>query len=248
MIIERTESEGFLTNAYLLADGPGGTGVLVDGNGVVDDLLARAERDGITVAHVLLTHHHGDHVMDLAAVAERLGAPVLASEECARLLDDELAVARTLADGEVVEAGDLRVRALLTPGHAAGHLAFQAGDDVLTGDVLFRGTVGGTRGPGHTTFADLQRSVLERLLTLPPETRLHPGHREPTTVGDELAQNPFVRLWREEDAPGDERVHVWEQDCVLELWGPDYDGGHKAQVRWEDGSRDVVGGSQVQRA
>ena len=118
---------------------------------------------------------------------------------------------------------------------------------MFTADVLFHGTVGGTRAPGHTTFADLRSSVMDRLMTLPPETRVHPGHTTPTTIGDEWEQNPFIRVWRGLDPEGDEPCQVRGAPARLVLWGPDYDGGHKAWVRFPDTGDDIVGGSQVTR-
>ncbi len=85
-------------------------------------------------------------------------------------------------------------------------------------------------------------------MKLPPETRLHPGHTDPTTVGEEWETNPFVRVWRGLDEESSDRCTVWEQPATLVLWGPDYDGGHKAWVRWdESGEDDIVPGSQVVR-
>ena len=77
---------------------------------------------------------------------------------------------------------------------------------------------------------------------------MQPGHTDPTTIGDEWEDNAFVRLWRGLDEEGDEPCKVWDQDATLVLWAPDYDGGHKAWVRWPDGSDDIVPGSQVVRA
>ena len=85
-----------------------------------------------------------------------------------------------------------------------------------------------------------------RLMELPPGTRVHPGHREPTTIGEEWERNPFVRIWRGLEEPGDEAVTVWGRPASMKLWAPDYDGGNKAWVRF--GDEDViVGGSQVSR-
>ena len=195
MIVERTENPIWLSNAYLVADEASGKGVLIDGNDELGPLLERAERDGIEITHVLVTHPHGDHIAGLAEAREQLGGPPLvAHAECAAELDEEVAV--VLADGEKLSTGGLEIEAILTPGHAAGHLAFLVdGTDVFTADVLFKGTVGGTMAPGGSGFADLKASVL-RLLELPPETRVHPGHREPTTIGAERESNPFVRVWR----------------------------------------------------
>ncbi len=190
MIVERTENPMWLSNAYLVADPEAGTGVLIDGNDELGPLLERVERDGIGITHILVTHPHGDHVAGLAEAREALGnPPLVAHEATAAELDEEVEV--TLADGEKLQAGSFEVEALYTPGHAAGHLAFLIdGTDVFTADVLFKGTVGGTMAPGASGFDDLKASVM-RLMELPPETRVHPGHREPTTIGEEWEQQPL---------------------------------------------------------
>ncbi len=248
MIVERTENPQWLSNAYLVADEVGGNGVLIDGNDLLEPLLEQAERDGIEITHILVTHPHPDHVAGLASARERLGGPPLvAHAETAAELDEE--VAQTLADGEKLSAGGFEIEAIATPGHAAGHLAFLVdGSDVFTADVLFKGTVGGTMAPGASGLDDLEASVM-RLMELPPETRVHPGHREPTTIGDELEGNPFVRVWRGLDELGEEPCIVWGRDATLKLWAPDYDGGNKAWVAFADtGEEAIVGGSQVERS
>lgn len=247
MIVERTENPQWLSNAYLLADEAGGRGVLIDGNDELEPLLERAERDGIEITHLLVTHPHLDHVAGLAAARERLGdPPVVAHADAAAQL--ELEVEKTLAGGEKFATGGLEIEAISTPGHAAGHLAFLVdGSDVFTADVLFKGTVGGTMAPGASGFADLKASVM-RLMELPPETRVHPGHREPTTIGEEWEGNPFVRIWRGLDETGEEPCTVWGREATLKLWAPDYDGGNKAWIVFRDsGEEAIVGGSQVER-
>lgn len=248
MIVERTENPMWLSNAYLVADPERKTGVLIDGNDDLGPLLERAERDGIEITHILVTHPHPDHVAGISEARAKLGNPPLAAHaETAAELDDEVAI--VLGDGDKLDAGGIEVEALLTPGHAAGHLAFLIdGADLFTADVLFKGTVGGTMAPGASGFADLQSSVM-RLMELPPETRVHPGHREPTTIGEEWESNPFVRIWRGLDASGEEQVTVWGRSATMKLWAPDYDGGNKAWVLFDDSGEDaIVGGSQVERS
>src|SRR5690606_35989917 len=104
----------------------------------------------------------------------------------------------------------LRAEAIETPGHADGHLAFLVNDtDCFTGDVIFKGTVGGTMAPGAPGFEAQRESIMKRLMTLPPGTRLHPGHREATTVAAEWEHNPFVRIWRGVDREGAEPCTVF---------------------------------------
>jgi hydroxyacylglutathione hydrolase len=247
VIVERTENPMWLSNAYLVADPERKTGVLIDGNDLLGPLLERAERDGIEITHVLVTHPHADHVAGLAEARAQLGNPPLVAHEATAVeLDDEVEV--ILGDGEELDANGIKIKALFTPGHAAGHLAFLVDDsDVFTADVLFKGTVGGTMAPGASGFADLKASVM-RLLELPPDTTVHPGHKEPTTVAEEWEHNPFVRIWRGLDSTGEEQVTVWGRPAALKLWAPDYDGGNKAWIVFADsGEEAIVGGSQVER-
>ena len=248
MIVERTENPQWLSNAYLVADEESGKGVLIDGNDLLDPLLEKAEQDGIEITHILITHPHADHVAGLAAAQQRLGGvPFVAHPETAAEIDEE--VAELIEDGGKLSNGGLEIEAIATPGHAAGHLAFLIdGSDVFTADVLFKGTVGGTMAPGASGLDDLRASVM-RLTELPPETTVHPGHREPTTIGEEIEGNPFIRVWRGVDELGEEKCTVWDRAATLLLWAPDYDGGNKAWVRFEDtGEEAIVGGSQVERS
>jgi hydroxyacylglutathione hydrolase len=239
VIVERTEHPDWLSNAYLVAEGPGGKGFFVDGNGVVEPLAERAERDGIEVTHVFVTHSHPDHVEGVRELAARFGVPLRAHAAAAGGLG-----ATPLADGEVVESGRLRVEAIDTPGHCRDHLALLVdGTDCFTADVLFKGTVGGT---GGGSFEELKASVMERLMSLDGATRVHPGHTEPTTIGAEWESNPFIRIWRGLDPEGSEPCRVRGEDATLVLWAPDYDGTNKAWVRYPGGRDAIVGGSQVE--
>lgn len=245
MILQRVEQADWLSNAYLVVDEPGGKGVLIDGNGVIEPLLERADREGTELTHILLTHDHLDHVVGLGELAAERNLPILAHQITAERVD--FPVDQLLDDGEVVRTGDLEIEAIFTPGHAAGHHAFLInGTDVITADVIFKGTVGGTMAPGATGFEDLKASIMERLMTLSPETRIHPGHREPSTIGAEWEDNPFVRIWRGLDPEGDEICEVnGRGEATLVLWAPDYDGTNKAWIRFPDGSDAITGGSQI---
>jgi hydroxyacylglutathione hydrolase len=246
VILERSMHPGWLSNAYLVADEEGGTGVVIDSGGPAEPLLDAAEKHGIEVPLLLLTHHHHDHVAENSVWKERHGVEILAHPlEAEQLMD----VDRTVEPGEAIEAGGLRIESLHTPGHTAGMLSFVVdGAEVFTGDTLFKGSVGGVRAPGSTGFADLKRSIMDVLMGLPPETVVRPGHTDPTTIGEEWERNAFVRLWRGLDEEGDDRCRVGDEQATLVLWAPDYDGGHKAWVRWADGRDDIVPGSAVTRA
>jgi glyoxylase-like metal-dependent hydrolase (beta-lactamase superfamily II) len=244
MIVERALLPDFLTNTYLVGE-PGGAGFFVDAGGPVAPLIEAAAREQITPTHVLLTHHHYDHVAALGDLLERW--PDL--EVLIHPAERELVPQATgeLVPGEPVRIGDLEVAVLHTPGHTAGMVALVVGGQVFTGDTLFRGSVGGVRAPGSTSYADLHASIMDTLMALPPETQVRPGHTDPTTIGDEWDGNAFIRVWRGLDPEGDEPCTALGEPATLVLFGDDYDGGHKAWVRWPDGRDDIVPGSQVQR-
>jgi glyoxylase-like metal-dependent hydrolase (beta-lactamase superfamily II) len=245
VIVERSMNEDWLSNTYLVADELGSQAAMIDAGGPVDPLLEIVRRMRFELSHVLLTHHHHDHVAALEQVRQ--------AHPRAEILIHQLERERvpqatgTMQPGTAIEVGAIVIEPLHTPGHTAGMLSLLAnGTDVFTGDTLFKSSVGGVRAQGHTTYEDLKHSIMDTLLKLPPSTRIHPGHTEPTTVGEELERNPFVRIWRGVDAEGSESCTALGQPATLILLAEDYDGGHKAWVRWPDGSDDIVPGSQVQ--
>jgi hydroxyacylglutathione hydrolase len=229
----------WLSNAYLVADHAGGTGIFVDSGAPVEPLIGAIERHGVHVTHLLTTHAHADHVENHGLLRERF-APlrIIAAEE------EGVDGAEPVGHGEMIETGDLRIEALRTPGHTRGMLAFVVNSEAcFTGDTLFAGSVGGTTDG----FEDLRRSVMDVLMGLRHDIVVYPGHSEETTIGGEWDNNPFVRVWRGVDAEGKERCRVGSDEATLVVWGRDYDGGGKAWVRFGDGRDAVVGGSRLER-
>lgn len=243
MIVERSLLPDFLTNTYLVGE-PGGEAFFVDAGGPVAPLVEVAERERMTPTHVLLTHHHYDHVVALPELLERWPDMQVLIHPAERDLVD--AATGDLTPGEPLEIAGVRIDVLHTPGHTAGMVALLADGQVFTGDTLFKGSVGGVRAPGSTSYADLRSSIMDTLAALPPQTLVRPGHSDPTTIGDELEQNRFIRIWRGLDAEGAQPCTALGEPATLVLLGDDYDGGHKAWVRWPDGRDDIVPGSQVQ--
>ena len=244
MIIEKTMSDGWLSNTYLVADRQGGHAVLIDTGGPMEPIVKTIEDQKLTLTHILCTHHHIDHIQFNDEYKTRYGCPVCGSSREADLFG---ALDVQLGDGDELVTGDLHIRALHTPGHTKGMLAFLVNEDrVFTGDTLFRRTVGGTRAPGHTNFEDLQHSIMEVLMKLPKEMAVHPGHTDPTTIEEEWEENPFIRMWRGIDQPGEQSCTAFGQPATLLLSAVDYDGGRKCWVRFDEGNTlDVVPGSQV---
>ncbi|MDQ2980775.1 MAG: MBL fold metallo-hydrolase [Actinomycetota bacterium] len=221
MIVERSMDPGWLSNAYLVADEPGGTAVFVDSGAPLEPLHEAVERHGLNVTHLLTTHADPDHIAGDAELRERYSLEIVKGP---------------------LETGGLRFQALPTPGHKDDHLTFVAnGEAAFTGDVLFKDAVGGGN------FEQIRRSVMDVLMNLPHELRAYPGHTDETTIGREWEQNPFVKVWRGVEPAGTEQVHVSGRDATLVVWSPDYDGKGKAWVRFDDGEDAIVGGSRVER-
>jgi hydroxyacylglutathione hydrolase len=213
---------GWLSNAYVVADEPGGTAVFVDSGAPLEPLFAAVEREAVTATHLLITHGHEDHVSGNDEVVRRLGIPIARDS---------------------LTTGGLEIEALPSPGHSSDGIAFLVNREaVFTGDTLFRDAVGG----GSDVDA-IRYSVMDVLMKLPPETRVLPGHTDETTIGREWEENPFVRYWRGLDASLDEPCRVGGGEATLVVWSPDYDGNGKALVRLGDGDEAIVGGSRVER-
>jgi hydroxyacylglutathione hydrolase len=180
---------------YLLADpSEPAAAWMVDPGHAAAAAADLARRRGLRIATILITHGHGDHCGAAAELAELTGAEVWAGRA------DLLPGARPLADGQDLLLGKLTVRALFTPGHAPDHFVFRCGDALISGDLLFCGKVGGTGEyfPGSSAAEEWQS--LQRLMALPDDVRVFPGHdyyggpgeMVSTTIGHERRHNPFL--------------------------------------------------------
>jgi glyoxylase-like metal-dependent hydrolase (beta-lactamase superfamily II) len=192
-------------NCWLLADPASQRAVLVDPGDEPDRLLAAIDASGCTLDAIWLTHCHFDHVGGIAGVVRARPVPIhrhvadapfyeAAAENAARWgirLDNPPPATHDVAEGGVVQVGDYRFEVWHVPGHAPGHVAFVGHGLCMAGDVLFAGSIGRTDLPLCDPRA-MQASLM-RLATLPPETRMLPGHGVVTTIGQELASNPFLR-------------------------------------------------------
>jgi hydroxyacylglutathione hydrolase len=206
MILETLTVGPFQENCYVIGDG--GTGAIVDPGDEAARIALAVEQTGLEIGQILVTHAHIDHVGAVGALADEYACPVLMHAEAEPMLQQlptqammmglrfgqVPAVDRHIQDGEILEVGSLKLQPLYTPGHAPGHLAFYVESEglVLSGDALFAGSVGRTDLFGGDMEV-LVRSIRERLLKLPDETRVYPGHGPQTTIGDERAYNPFLQ-------------------------------------------------------
>jgi len=170
---------------------------IVDPAWEVDRLLREVDARGLRVTHALITHTHEDHVEGVAELVRRTGAAVVVSAREAAAITGDAPDARIVdaLDRRDIAIGRRGVRALDTPGHTVGGTCYLADGFVVTGDVLFVGGCGRTDFPGGDTMA-MWRS-LQRLMALPEETRVYPGHDYgPTataTLAHEIRENPYLR-------------------------------------------------------
>jgi hydroxyacylglutathione hydrolase len=199
------------TNCYVIRSTPTAPeAVIVDPGGDATGLRLELARMGTRCAAILITHGHWDHLGGVADLAEGTGVLVYMAEEERGLLESPLAPAGVLVraytpdvllrGGETLELAGIRFEVLSVPGHSPAHLAYAADDCLFSGDVLFDGGVGRVDVPGGDWDTLLQsiRMLSERL---PPETVVYSGHGPPTTLGHELATNPFLSELRTSRLP-----------------------------------------------
>ncbi len=207
MIMFSIEAGPVDTRGYGIADPESHEALIIDVPMQSREYFLRQVRElRLAVKGIVLTHGHFDHVGDVAALARDLGAPVYIHELDAAQLEDPAAgfpgldlqiegmrTGLRLAHGDVLECGRLRLRVIHAPGHTPGHVVlYEMREGVLfSGDVLFHSSIGRTDLPGGD-YDTLMLSITGRLLTLPEDTIVYPGHGEPTTIGFERAHNPFI--------------------------------------------------------
>jgi hydroxyacylglutathione hydrolase len=172
-------------NAYLVWDPQTREAVAFDTGADSSAMLQRAAVDDLSVMLILLTHSHPDHIADLPRLSSGSGAPIFISSL------EPLRDVQTIGEGKTFKVGPLQIEARLTAGHSAGGLTYVVNGLsrplAIVGDSLFAASMGG----GAVSYEDAVRNNLEKILTLPDETIVCPGHGPMTTVGKEKRENPF---------------------------------------------------------
>ena len=194
------------SNCYIVGCEKTKQAVVVDPGGEGQKILKYIKEQGLEVKYVINTHGHVDHIAANEEIREATGAKVLIHELDAPMLvssehnfsqfvGHEVTLKpadQLLTDGDTIEFGDIKLKVLHTPGHTRGGMCLAAEGVVFTGDTLFNASIGRTDFPGGN-YEAIINSIKTKLMSMPDETAVYPGHMGDSTIGYERKQNPFLR-------------------------------------------------------
>jgi hydroxyacylglutathione hydrolase len=208
MILQTLQVGPLAVNCYVVGDERTREVIVIDPGGDVRDIVSALAQARARVVAIVLTHAHFDHVMGVAGLKQETGAPLLVGADEAPILSTAKGQAaffglaipappppdRWLNEGQAIRAGALELKVITTPGHTPGGVCLWGEKEgiLFSGDTLMRGGIGRTDFPGGSMEA-LLVSIRKKLLTLPPETIVYPGHGMVTTIGEEKMLNPFLQ-------------------------------------------------------
>ena len=203
MIVRKLVLGPYASNCYIIGSETTKEGMIIDPGAEAGEILSAVEKLGLKIKLIVLTHRHPDHVGAAAQVKGATRAGMAVHAECAKYLPQSPSYVfessfegapkpeRVLTEGDEIEIGDLRFKVLHTPGHTPCGISIVGEGHVFTGDTLFN------YGIGRYDLIDsdgdaLISGIKTKLLTLPPETIVHPGHGPDSTISTEKRANPFV--------------------------------------------------------
>lgn len=206
MLIKCIPLGGMGANCYVVACDDTKEALVIDPGGEPRPVLSFVEKEGLKVKYIVNTHGHIDHIMGNDLLKQATGARVLIHELDAEMLQNprlnlsgfmggsiKLAQAdQLLTEGDTVEVGKVSLEVIHTPGHTRGGICLKGDGVVFTGDTLFAGSIGRSDFPGGSAET-LINSIKTKLLPLPDDTAVYPGHMQESTMGEEKKYNPFLR-------------------------------------------------------
>lgn len=205
MKIKRIPAGIYAANCYVLYSEDEKEGIIVDPGGDTDDILKFVDENHIDIKYIVLTHGHGDHIAGVMDLKNKLKVDLLIHEADVDMLKDakknlsnimaigsiEITPDQRLNDGDVIAFGDVQLSVIHTPGHTLGGICLLSEDRLISGDTLFKGSIGRTDLEGGNPETIIN-SIREKLLVLPGGTVVYPGHGPETTIEEEIQNNPFL--------------------------------------------------------
>jgi hydroxyacylglutathione hydrolase len=195
-------------NCSIIGDETTREAMVIDPGDEIQSILALVSKHNLQVKQIVITHAHIDHVGGAMKLRAATGAPILLNQndhELLKMLDLQAAwvgmrppgkveIDQSIGQADTVKAGSLAASVLLTPGHTEGSIClyFPAQKKVIAGDTLFAGSIGRTDLPGGS-FEKIIKSLHDKLLALPDDTVVIPGHGPATTIGEERENNPYLK-------------------------------------------------------
>jgi len=193
----------YQTNCYLVADEETKAAFIIDPAGDLEQIKNLIDTKAYDLKYIILTHGHGDHIGAVEGLKESYDADLLIHEEDAEMLRDhqlnltfrmgkkiEIEADQTFRDGDTLTVGDLELNFIHTPGHSKGSSCILVNDSLFSGDTLFLNSIGRTDLYGGDR-REIIESIKNKLLILPKETKVYPGHGQVTSIKNELKKNPF---------------------------------------------------------
>lgn len=195
-----------MTNCYILADEENGNATIIEAPDQANTILAFLKEKGYTLTDIILTHGHFDHMLALSELREKTGAKLSVHKNGVDFLQDSaknlcyhsgaswtaIEPDVLLRDGDVIAIGGKEFRVIHTPGHTSDSICLYGEGILLSGDTLFQLSVGRTDFPTGDLKEEIA-SIQEKLMVLPDETKVYPGHGPATTIGEERRGNPYLR-------------------------------------------------------
>jgi hydroxyacylglutathione hydrolase len=205
LIIKRLVVGSLSANCWIAGTESGGEGLVIDPGGNYEEISRAIDDTGLDIKLIILTHGHSDHIAALYEIQRKTGADVAIHISDADFLEGHGSVSsqfgisyktphppdRLLREDDIVSIKGLDLKVIHTPGHTPGSISLDAPGKVFTGDTLFRRGIGTTMMPGSSR-SQLINSITTKLMRLPDDTIIYPGHGRETTIGAERKDNPYV--------------------------------------------------------
>lgn len=194
----------FQANCYIIGDEKSGLGVIIDPGGDAEGILRQCESMKLDIKFIILTHGHGDHVGAVHDIKAATDAKILMNKSDEYLVmggnkalmpilsgTKQFEVDEYINEGDILEAGKLKISVIKTPGHTPGGVTLKIDDTLFTGDTLFKGSIGRTDFE-FGSYEEIIDSINNKLMVYNDNTKVYPGHGPSTTIGYERKFNPFI--------------------------------------------------------